>query len=160
MASNLDIVKAGFKAILGVNISNEDENQQSQDTEVISLYDLFEQTHIKEPARTTYMSSSSRTILLDMGGPGGFFGGSLPRYKLDERELDPVFDYDFTNEKDDGEKYLRGGFEYRRPYGWNRVAIKVIGKYESDDWLGPDGIRTYQSQNEWPVSYHGTNFKN
>ena len=45
---------------------------------------------------------------------------------------------------------------YRRPYGWKRLAIKVVGKYENDDCLGPDGIRTEQATGEWPVSYHGT----
>ena len=55
---------------------------------------------------------------------------------------------------------MRGGFEYKRPYGWNRIAIKVLGKYSDDVWLGSDGIRTNQSPGEWPVSYHGTNMTN
>ncbi|CAH3185875.1 unnamed protein product [Porites evermanni] len=55
---------------------------------------------------------------------------------------------------------MRGGFEYKRPYGWNRLAVKVLGKYENDAWLGPDGIRTRADPAEWPVSYHGTNSKN
>ena len=37
-----------------------------------------------------------------------------------------------------------------------RYAIRVLGKYENDDWLGPDGIRTSQASGEWPVSYFGT----
>ena len=37
-----------------------------------------------------------------------------------------------------------------------RYAIRVLGKYENDDWLGPDGNRTSQSSGEWPVSYFGT----
>ena len=71
-------------------------------------------------------------------------------------ELAPEFDYDFTYAKDDGEQYMRGGFEYKRPYGWMRFAVRVLGRYENDDWLGPDGIRTRQESGEWPVSYHGT----
>ena len=59
-------------------------------------------------------------------------------------ELAPEFDYDFTYAKDDGEQYMRGGFEYKRPYGWMRFAVRVLGRYENDDWLGPDGIRTRQ----------------
>ena len=72
-------------------------------------------------------------------------------------ELAPHFDYDFTYAKDDGKQYMRGGFEYKRPYGWTRYAVNVVGRYENDDWLGPDGIRTSQASGEWPVSYHGTN---
>ena len=71
-------------------------------------------------------------------------------------ELDPEFDYDFTYAKDDGEQYMRWGFEYKRQYGWKRFALRVLGRYENDDWLGPDGIRTRQESGEWPVSYHGT----
>ena len=77
-------------------------------------------------------------------------------YVFDESFLDPTFHFDLSNAKDDGKKYMRGGFEYKRPYGWNRLAMKVIGKYENDAWLGPDGLRTKEDPGEWPVSYHGT----
>ena len=50
--------------------------------------------------------------------------------------MDPKFDYDFTNQVDDGRKYYRGGYEYQRPYGWKRCAIKVLGRFENDKWLG------------------------
>ena len=71
--------------------------------------------------------------------------------------LDPNFDYDFTDEIDDGTQYMRGGKLYKRPYGWMRIALNVIGKYDDDDWLGPMGVRKESSNMEWPVSYHGTN---
>lgn len=83
-------------------------------------------------------------------------GGTARPFSLNSDELDPKYDFDFSNLKDDGETYMRGGFVYRRPYGWRRLAIKVVGKYDNDDWLGPDGIRTEQATGEWPVSYHGT----
>ena len=86
------------------------------------------------------------------GGPGG-----VCSFNTDE--LDPGFDYDFSNAKDDGKRYMRGGFQYKRPYGWKRIAIKVVGKYDDDAWLGPNGIRTEEAPGEWPVSYHGTNMK-
>ncbi|XP_020627611.1 uncharacterized protein LOC110064848 [Orbicella faveolata] len=54
---------------------------------------------------------------------------------------------------------MRGGFEYKRPYGWKRFAVRAHGRYENDEWLGPDGIRTSQASGEWPVSYHGTDMK-
>ena len=75
---------------------------------------------------------------------------------LDPKLLHPSFDYDFTNMVDDGTQYMRGGKVYQRPYGWKRIALKVIGKYEDGDWLGPRGIRKGSSNKEWPVSYHGT----
>ena len=57
-------------------------------------------------------------LRLTGGGPGG-----VCSFNTDE--LDPGFDYDFSNAKDDGKKYMRGGFQYKRPYGWKRIAIKV-----------------------------------
>ena len=53
-------------------------------------------------------------------------------YKFNISDLDPKFDYDVTEITDDGERYERGGFPYERPYGWNRIAIKVLGKYSDD----------------------------
>ena len=82
-------------------------------------------------------------------------GGGGP-LKVSTDELAPQYDYDFTGEKDDGKQYMRGDFEYKRPYGWKRFAVKVVGRYENETWLGPNGIRTDQASGEWPVSYHGT----
>ena len=42
-------------------------------------------------------------------------GGLLP---LSPDQLAPEFDYDFTHVKDDGQRYMTGEFEYKRPYGW------------------------------------------
>ena len=76
-------------------------------------------------------------------------GGLLP---LSPDQLAPEFDYDFTDVKDDGQRYMRGEFECKRPYGWKRFAIRVLGMYENDEWLDPDGIRTSSASGEWPVS--------
>ena len=83
-------------------------------------------------------------------------GGGMPTYYVDDSLMDPKFDYDFTNQVDDGKKYYRGGYEYQRPYGWKRYAIKVLGRFENDKWLGEKGLRFHSSEGEWPVSYHGT----
>ena len=69
---------------------------------------------------------------------------------------DPKFDYDFMRKVDDGNKYFRGGYEYHRPYEWKRFAIKVLGRFDNDEWLGEQGQRIGSSKGEWPVSYHGT----
>ena len=37
--------------------------------------------------------------------------------------------------------------EYNPPYGWIGIGLKVIGKYEDDNWL-------FRS-NEWAIAYHG-----
>ena len=83
-------------------------------------------------------------------------GGGMPTYYVDDSLMDPKFDYDFTKQVDDGKKYYRGGYEYERPYGWKRYAIKVLGRFENDKWLGEKGERFHSSEGEWPVSYHGT----
>ena len=89
-------------------------------------------------------------------------GGRTPEspkqvFKLSTMELAPEYNFDFTDMVDDGKTYMRGGFKYERPYGWYRFALNVVGKYEDDSWLGPNGIRTDSAVNEWPVAYHGTN---
>ncbi|XP_020908193.1 uncharacterized protein LOC110246216 [Exaiptasia diaphana] len=85
--------------------------------------------------------------------------GGGPDFQLDIDLLDPPYDYDLTDVEDNGKDYRRGGREYKRPYGWKRFALKVLGKYEDDTWFGTDGIRTQENQGEWPVSYHGTNMQ-
>ena len=85
--------------------------------------------------------------------------GSPVTYYLDDSLMDPRYDYDFTNKRDDGTSYSRGGYLYQRPIGWKRCALKVLGQYEDDDWLGPATMfwsRRDSSTGEWPVSYHGT----
>ena len=81
-------------------------------------------------------------------------GGGTPQYYLDDSLLAPSFDYDFTNVDDGTTKYYRGQFIYTRPCGWQRKAIKVIGEYGDDQWLGGGGIRTDTTPGEWSVSYH------
>uniref|UniRef100_A0A1X7TNK5 Uncharacterized protein n=1 Tax=Amphimedon queenslandica TaxID=400682 RepID=A0A1X7TNK5_AMPQE len=61
------------------------------------------------------------------------------------------YDFDFTHVDDTGTVYERGGHIYKRPCGWDRIALKVSGQYEDDRWLGSSGL-----PGEWPVSYHGT----
>ena len=87
--------------------------------------------------------------------------GGGPAFQLDPNELDPQFDYDYTNKTDDGKKFMRGAFEYKRPWGWKRYALKVLDRPEYGDnrWLGSGGIRADTDGVEWPVSYHGTNME-
>jgi ubiquitin len=83
-------------------------------------------------------------------------GGKPSTLYINDSLLDPVYDFDFTDVNDDGTRFFRGGKRYYRPYGWERFALKVRGKYEDDVWLGEQGIRMDSSPGEWPVSYHGT----
>ena len=80
-------------------------------------------------------------------------GGGIEEFDLDDNLLDPGYDYDFTNIKDNI-KYYRGGLEYKRPCGWNRYALKVYGKFDNNSWLGDTGKSNNDS--EWAVAYHGT----
>lgn len=79
---------------------------------------------------------------------------------IDREHLASEYDYDFTGLTDHGEVFMRGGEQYRRPYGWYRYALKVLGIYEDNAWLGRDGIRKESCHSEWPVSYHGTRRSN
>ena len=79
-------------------------------------------------------------------------------FSLDADMIDPQYNYDFTDLKDDNKRYQRGERVYMRPYGWNRIALAVKFRYEGIEWLGEnDGkVRTESKIGEWPVSYHGT----
>ena len=83
-------------------------------------------------------------------------GGGCPTYYIDDSLLDSAYDCDFSRKKDDGTTFFRGGRRYYRPYGWTRYALKVLGRYEDDTWLGRSGFRRDSTQGEWAVSYHGT----
>ncbi|CAG8528671.1 3748_t:CDS:1 [Ambispora gerdemannii] len=90
--------------------------------------------------------------------------GSGPRILfcsfLNSDQLDSRFDFDFTNVFDTTDVvFMRGNFQYKRPCGWNRIALKVLNKYGTDNaWLGATSknFRQKSGTNEWPVSYHGT----
>lgn len=143
-----------------------------QVTDSFTIADIKAAVEEKEdiPARKQRLVFSSKTLSDDetvksAGIPHGgtiflivLLRGGGPAFQLPKNELDPGYDYDFSGVKDDGMKYMRGKYEYHRPYGWYRYALKVVGvsKYKDDRWLGPNGIRTDTSAEEWPVSYHGT----
>ena len=91
-------------------------------------------------------------LVLKLRGGGGEF------FSLDEKILDSKYNHDFSQLKDAGKSYFRGGRKYIRPYGWNRIALNVKDKYEDTQWIG--GLRgtsrTQGVDKEWPVTYHGT----
>ncbi|PAV65271.1 hypothetical protein WR25_09397 [Diploscapter pachys] len=86
-----------------------------------------------------------------------FRGGGFLGYRIEIALFDPKYNYDFTNIKDTGKTFTRGGREYFRPIGSRRFAIKVLGQYQDDKWLGSSGDA---STGEWPVAYHGTQESN
>ncbi|CAG8536484.1 9057_t:CDS:2 [Acaulospora morrowiae] len=100
------------------------------------------------------MRDSTLHLVLRLRG-----GGGAMNYFLSPELLDPIYDFDFTNLDDTGSTFMRGQFEYRRPCGWKRHALKVLNKYDNDNkWLGVTSsrFRYHSAPNEWPVSYHGT----
>ena len=123
----------------------------------LGQFDLLLDNRLLDEYRTVkdYGLRPESTIYLVLRLKGG--GGPLI---VSTDELAPEFDFDFTYVEDDGQRYMRGGFEYKRQYGWQRFAVRARGRYESDEWLGPVGMRTNEASGEWPVSYHGTDIKN
>ena len=49
-----------------------------------------------------------------------------------------------------GEGELRGGKPYNPPLGWIGIGLKVLDKYENNDWIGYEN-----NKGEWCVAYHG-----
>ncbi|KAH7726880.1 hypothetical protein AAVH_05767 [Aphelenchoides avenae] len=93
---------------------------------------------------------STLQLLLRFKGSDFFF------YYTDPYFLHARFDYDFSDVLYDNEVFYRGGKQYHRPLGSKRYAIRVLGQYEDDKWLGEGGMRTASSADEWPVAYHGS----
>ena len=70
--------------------------------------------------------------ILRLRGGGGM--GSMLNVCKDN--LDPRFDYKYPAKSGSTENYKRDGRKLYRPFGWDKIAIKVIGKYDDDEWLG------------------------
>lgn len=101
----------------------------------LSLQDLDDQDMYSSPLALTEATANPQTTVKI--NPQDFF--------------DPQYDYDFTKIKDGDTKFLRGNEQYRRPCGWNRLALRVTQKYDGGDgWLGT-------GKDAWPVSYQGYN---
>ena len=77
------------------------DNKRLDDDRTVKDYGL-------QPESTVYL----RCRLEGGGGP----------LRVSTDGLAPEFDIDFTYVRDNGKQYKRGGFEYKRPYGWNRFA--------------------------------------
>ena len=45
---------------------------------------------------------------------------------------------------------FRGSEKYYPPYGWFGIGLKVLGKYENDDWLNKK-----DRSSSWAIAYHG-----
>jgi len=103
--------------------------------------------------------SNLHLVLRCRGGDANFRGYQI--FSLSPYLFDHQYNYDFTNLRDDGTVYQRGGRTYKRPYGWARYALNVKYKYGDTVWLGghDGGIRADSYEGEWAVSYHGPSFK-
>ena len=55
-----------------------------------------------------------------------------------------------ANKSNWGEGGKRGGFDYKPPYGWIGIGLKVLEKYDhvNNDWIAHNG-----NKNEWAVAY-------
>ena len=71
------------------------------------------------------VNESTLLLVLRLRGGGA---GDTDMVLLNPDDLDPGYDFDFTNLKDDGKMFTRGTEEYYRPYGWRRIALKVLDK--------------------------------
>ena len=103
-----------------------------------------------------YKIRANSTIHLSIKAKGG---AKTEVFFIDNTYLDPQYDYDFRKVNDGSKKFMRGGYQYYRPCGWNRYAIKVLGNYENAVWLGQTGKHEEDVCEEWAVSYHGTKGK-
>lgn len=83
-------------------------------------------------------------------------GGDVVRYFLSSGFRAPEFDFDFRNLPSDEQIFKRGGFDYKRPIGTQRIALNVVDKYEDNDWLGVN-CRRPSKFSDVPGEWAGTN---
>lgn len=77
-------------------------------------------------------------------------GGPIPVTYVPSNLREPKYDFDFTKVTD-ALTFKRGSFPYKRPCGWQRFAIKVLDRYEDNDWLGVGRKNdTDAVADEWP----------
>lgn len=73
------------------------------------------------------------------------------RFRVDATLFDPGYDYDFRNTNDGDQSFFRGGRRYHRPCGYERKALRVLGRFPGgDDWINR------QDSSGWVNAYHGT----
>ena len=76
---------------------------------------------------------------------------------LPEKIFDPRYDFVYPDIGQDLRSFSRGNRSFTRPYGWYKKALKVLGVFENNEWLGVSrNDQTNSADKEWPVSYHGT----
>ena len=63
-------------------------------------------------------------------------GGQEIYSLLPEKLLDPPYDIVYPGIGQDSRSFSRGKQSFTRPYGWKKIELKVLGEYESDEWLG------------------------
>ena len=71
----------------------------------------------------------------------------LPTFTFDVNYLDS--EYDVIYKADMPTESERGGHPYYLPIGFRRLAIKVLGLYENDNWINKT------DSNGWAVAFHG-----
>ena len=148
-----DLVSAAFTAVFGRRLPSN------------SIHQLFSQTHLSTVPLWQPPSSSPFRAITSSAHNGIIVQNPIQNIVvdyLDLAELDPRFHFDFQNVIRPYWNCFRGNYNYpyQRPYGWYRIALNVLGRYQDGNiWLGPNGLRNAPVKGEWPVSYHGTNIE-
>ena len=63
-------------------------------------------------------------------------GGQEIYSLLPKKLLDPQYDIVYPGIGQDSRSFSRGKRSFTRPCGWKKIELKVLGEYESDEWLG------------------------
>ncbi|OUM60230.1 hypothetical protein PIROE2DRAFT_14046 [Piromyces sp. E2] len=109
-----------------------------QDLKGIPIYQQrFNRKQLENDKNVLYCNIKNPSTIILVQRP------NFNEYHLPDDLFDSKYHYDFTNVRDTGKKFFRGGLEYKRPY-----------KYEDTQWLGCSN--NSNNNTEWAVSYHGT----
>lgn len=156
-----EVVREALSAILDANIISLSNSKVSDTKNVLTIRKFIPAVYeeaLLDPV--TVLAQSVKSLIIETSPASSkecreeSSNSAIRReFFIDEKEFfDPCYDFDFTNITDSN-VFMRGGEVYKRPCGWNRIALKVYGKYDDGNaWLGC-------GSEAWPVSYHGTTFE-
>lgn len=111
-----------FSAVCGIQILTQEEAEREREENKRVIREVDIKDIFFNPTEATFWNGK----------------GQEPLFYVSDSAYDSKYDYDFTNLKAEvnNDSCQRGDYGYRRPCGWRRKALKVLGTYEDDIWLG------------------------
>uniref|UniRef100_A0AC34FBJ9 PARP catalytic domain-containing protein n=1 Tax=Panagrolaimus sp. ES5 TaxID=591445 RepID=A0AC34FBJ9_9BILA len=162
MEADIDLIISGLKSCLGEGVLREEPDDETLplNPQCFFRYTYFD-IHNEENTESSFDKNPKTAIQILIKCPAGdhlaldvdFTIAQIKEMICKKKQIPPS--KQMLVHGNEPQNLFRGGKQYIRPTGSKRFAIKVLGEYPDDQWLGSDG-----NSDEWPVAYHGTKESN